>query len=312
MTHKYSHVSIGNLNLDVVLYIDRYPVPGENIIALDLDIRPGGSATNYAVAIAQYGHRAYLVASVSLNPLMDSPLDFIKSRGVELSMIKRVEEEPGIVVILVDKEGERTIFSYPGANACLQPQDIPYEKIREMHVLHMASITGDRALEIAKRARRYDLLITYDPGGRATTIPDNIELLEYLDVLLINKKELKKIMPSDNLNSLFKHGLHTLVVKLGEKGAIAYSSSGICIHGYTTPIKKPVDSTGAGDAFDAFFNAKFIESKDIAQALRYGVAAGALKIGYRGSMLLLEPSLFNQQLDKTIVEKRLDCVDLLS
>ncbi|MEM1772269.1 MAG: PfkB family carbohydrate kinase [Desulfurococcaceae archaeon] len=305
MENKYTHISIGNINIDIAVYIENFPSPGEGVLATDLDIRPGGAASNYAVAVAQYGHRVYLIASASSNEFAKIAISELRNKGVLVNRVKIVDSPPGIVVILIQRGGERTMVKYPGANVELNANDVPLELIRESHIVHMASINPKLVFEISKKVKGSGALVTYDPGSYINLV--DAELIENIDILFLNEKEfqeLKKMMKAD---ALFKRGLSILVVKRGEKGAVAILPNKTCIHGKTQPIKKPVDATGAGDAFDAFFNAKFVESKDPSLALKYGVAAGALKVGYKGSFLPFDARLFSLQLEKVLVEKGGEC-----
>jgi len=69
------HVSVGNFNVDVVLYVGKMPGRDESVNAVEAHIGPGGAATNYAIAAARYGHRAALVAAVSRSPLAAAYLE---------------------------------------------------------------------------------------------------------------------------------------------------------------------------------------------------------------------------------------------
>lgn len=305
----YVHLSVGNFNIDIAIYLDRIPEQGETLLASDLNIRPGGAATNYAVVVSQYGHRAYLLSSVSIEELVRSNLNYVKEKGVFLDYIKYVDQPPGIVIILVQPGGERSMIKYLGANKELTAEDIPHKLLDEAHVVHMASIPLELAEGISKKCRPRSLVVTYDPGVYAVELLNkNLELLKYVDVLFLNEREFSIVARKTKSEVLFKYGLSMLVVKMGQRGAVVSLPSGLCYQASTQPIKKPLDTTGAGDAFDALFNAKYIESKDPALALAYGVAAGALKVGYKGSFLPLDLKLFKMQLEKTIVEKKAECL----
>ncbi|MEM1611809.1 MAG: PfkB family carbohydrate kinase [Desulfurococcaceae archaeon] len=305
---NYTHVAVGNLNVDIAIYVDRVPAPGEVLTALGVDMRPGGAATNYAVAVAQYGHKVYLVASTSNSEYVKTTLTTLKELGVNVDKIKLVDEFPGLVVIIVQAGGERTMIKYPGANRELSADDVSHDLLENAHLVHMASISPDLAADIGKKCTRRAVLVTYDPGIYADALRNAIPtLIENIDVLFLNERELMHIAKHAKVDVLFKHGLSTLVVKMGQRGATVLLPSGTCYHGVAQPIKRPVDSTGAGDAFNAFFNAKYLESKNLSLALAYGVAAGALKVGFRGSFLRLDHKLFKLQLKKVVVEKPAEC-----
>jgi len=305
---KYIHVAIGNLNIDIAVYLERLPTAGEALEASHIDVRPGGAATNYAVAVAQYGHVAYLLASVSNNRYIKAILEDLAKLGVNVSRVKVVDEPPGVVVVLVQPGGERSMVKYPGANRELTPSDVPRELLLDAHVVHIASITPKFVCEIAKMCARENIFTTYDPGLYVAALAEDLaSVVGNLDVLFVNEREFKLLSKKASASALFKYGLSMLVVKMGQRGAIALLPSGVCYYGSAQPIKKPVDTTGAGDSFNAFFNAKYVESKDPALALTYGIAAGALKAGSRGSFLRLDHKLFDAQLKKVVVEKAIEC-----
>lgn len=304
----YTHVAVGNLNVDIAVYVDRVPAPGEVLTALDVDMRPGGAATNYAVAVAQYGHKVHLVASASNSEYVKIMLATLRELGVDVDKVKVVEEPPGLVVIVVQAGGERTMIKYPGANRELSADDVPRDLLENAHLVHAASISPEIVIDISRKCAQEGVLITYDPGVYAEALKNTVTtLVENVDVLFLNEKELAHLTKHIKVSTLFKHGLSTLVVKMGQRGATVLLPSNVCYHGVAQPVKKPVDSTGAGDAFNAFFNAKYLESKNLSLALAYGVAAGALKVGFRGSFLRLDHKLFKLQLEKVVVEELFEC-----
>lgn len=304
---NYTHIAVGNFNVDIAVYVDRVPAPGEVLTALYADVRPGGAATNYAATVAQYGHKVHLIASTSSSEYVKTMLATLRELGVDVDKVKVVEEPPGLVVVVVQTGGERTMIKYPGANRELSADDVPRDLLENAHLVHMASISPEIVIDVSKKCAREGVLITYDPGVYTETLKNVVTtLVENIDVLFLNENELAYLTKHIKVNTLFKYGLSTLVVKMGQRGAMVLLPTGACHHGVAQPIKKPVDSTGAGDAFNAFFNAKYLESKDLSLALAYGVAAGALKVGFRGSFLRLDRKLFKLQLEKVVV-KPVEC-----
>ena len=305
---KYTHVAVGNLNIDIAIYIDRIPYPGEAVFASNIDIRPGGAASNYAVAASYYGHKVYLIASVSNHPVSEAMLNITRDHGVVIDKVKIVDDSPGLVVIVVQKDAERTMIKYPGANTKLTAEDLPLDIIKNVHLVHMASINPSLAIEMSRRIKEEPVMITYDPGIYINELSENLpSILKYIDILFLNEKEYRSLTEKIETKNLFKYGLSLLVVKMGSRGAVVKSPSEICYHAVAQPIRKPIDTTGAGDAFNAFFNAKYLESKDCGLALKYGVAAGALKVGCRGSFLCWDQKLYMIQLEKTSIEKKAEC-----
>ncbi len=296
------HVAIGNLNIDITFYVDKLPGPDEAIVSSDANIGVGGAASNYAVAIAYYGHRSYLVATTSSYGFIDSVLEELLRLGVNIKYIKRVEGAPGIVSIIVNKKGERVMVKHRGVNSLLSPNDVPREILKIASIAHIASIEPSVALEIARRASSLGVMVSYDPGSGVYEDPETVlRVLEYTNILFLNRREALQLA-GPNPTKLLDRGPEIIVIKKGPGGAYVIQPGNIVYHGISRPIRPPVDTTGAGDAFAAFFNATYLDSHEIGRALQYALAAGALKVTCRGSRLCLDRHLFNKQLMETMVE----------
>ncbi len=300
---KPIHVSVGNLNIDITMYVPRIPGSDESVIADDIVIGPGGSASNYSIAVTYYGHQAYLIASTSTNPLVDTVLEKLNNIGVVTKFVKRVEEDPGIVSVIVIPGGEKIMVKYRGANELLSPNDVPRQLLELATIIHMASIPPSIAMEIAMRASGLGILISYDPGAYALYAKSKVlSMLNYINILFVNRVE-AKTLTGGKVENLLKYGTDLIVIKKGPAGAYVLQHGGTVYHGVSKPIRNPVDSTGAGDAFDAFFNSAYIDYRDPGKALSYALAAGALKVMCRGSILCWDKQLFSKQLSETLVEE---------
>ncbi len=296
------HVAIGNLNIDISLYVDHVPSRDESIVSSDAHVGAGGAASNYAVAVRYYGHQVYLIATTSSHPFVDYILDELASIGVNVSYVKRVEGIPGIVSIIVERDsGERIMVKHRGVNSLLSPNDIPRSALKEASIAHIASVEPSVALEIARRAHSLGVLVSYDPGSGAFEKKDRVlETIKYSNIVFLNRVEAKTL--ASNPWKLLNIGPDLVVVKKGSAGAYVLHPSGRVYHGLSKPIRRVVDTTGAGDAFAAFFNSCYLDSHDVLKALQYGLAAATLKTGCRGSRLCFELELFNKQLNETMVE----------
>jgi ribokinase len=263
------------------------------------------------VTVSQYGHRALLVARASTHELTRLVLEEVKQYGVETEYVKLVEGPPGVVLVIVDKSGERTMIKHPGVNEDLSPGDIDSCVLKDTHVFHVASVKPSVAFSLLELASREGVVTTLDPGGYVEEWSTErlLQALRHVHTLFLNEQNLCTHFKALDASKMFKHGLSILVVKRGSKGAVVLTQ-GACYSGYAEPIKRPVDTTGAGDAFDALFNAKYIESKDPGYSLVYGLAAGSLKTGFRGSFMHWNSKLFKLQLEKVVVE-RVDCSEVV-
>lgn len=302
MGKKYLHISVGNLNMDITLHIPRLPGFDESIFANELLICPGGAASNYASAVACYGHRVSLVASTSTNPVIDIILEELVKRDIDTKYVKRINGKPGLVIVLVTSNGEKIMLKYRGVNELLSPNDVPRELLDEANIVHLASIPPNIAEEIANRASRLGILVSYDPGIYVSSKKERLlKMLNLVDILFLNRVEAKKLVGTD-IESLLKYGLSIVVIKKGAGGAYVVQHSSFYYYGRSKPLEKPINTTGAGDAFDAFFNASYLDYKDLGKALLYGLAAGTLQTMCRTSMFCCDQELFRRQLLSTTVE----------
>ncbi len=302
MGRGYLHVSVGNLNIDLTLYIPRLPVFDESVIVNDMLLSPGGSASNYASAVACYGHRATLIAAASTNPMVDNILEELRRRGVDTRFVKRVDGDPGLVIVVVTSNGEKIMLKYRGVNELLSPNDVPRELLDQANIVHLASIPPNIAEEIAGRASRLGIIVSYDPGVYAVSEKERvIKMLDKIDILFLNRVEAKELAGA-NMESLLKYGLSLLVIKKGAGGAFVVQHGSFYYRGRSKPIGKPINTTGAGDAFDAFFNAAYLDYKDPGKALSYGLAAGTLQTMCKTSIICCDMELFKKQLLMTTVE----------
>ncbi len=282
------HVAVGNLNLDISISLDSYPMEDSHVFARDSWIGIGGAATNYSVATARLGHTPYLVARAGGDALKLGLLDRLASDGVRVDYIDVAPRESmgTVVVLLVPPNGTRTMITIRGANEHLTPSHVP--RIGNAQVYHLASVKPSLVAALCSEnwwARR-DFIATYDPGGETYRYPRWMaEVLSCVDVLMVNERELMAVMRAArarNERQLLDYGLKILVVKRGEGGAMAHTPDSTLV-AYPTRSSKLVDVTGAGDAFDAAFNVWLVEGRSLKVAVRAAVAAGALKVSRKGS-----------------------------
>jgi sugar/nucleoside kinase (ribokinase family) len=149
--------------------------------------------------------------------------------------------------------------------------------------VHFASINP--SLVVGAGARLGSRSSSYDPGGEAYRDPAGVrEALAYVNRIFVNEKELEALVgASDPLEArkLLEGRAEIVVVKRGPRGAIAVTGDEVVE--VKAPEVEKVDVTGTGDAFNAAFNIYYQRTKDLGEALKHAVAAGALKATIRGS-----------------------------
>jgi ribokinase len=274
------HLSVGNVNVDISLILDGYPVAGVNAVARDLWFGVGGAAVNYASCIVRLGGRASVVSLVSPHAVKLGVLEWLSKLGVDSSYVRVVDGEPGVAVILmVPGESLRTIVSYRGVSRMLNPDMIPDAGD---HV-HFASVNP--RLVVGASARLGSRSSSYDPGGEAYRDPARVrEAIAYVNRIFVNERELEVLVGAGDppeARRLLEGRAEIVVVKRGPRGATVVTRDEVVE--VKAPEVEKVDVTGTGDAFNAAFNIYYQRTGDLGEALKHAVAAGALKATIRGS-----------------------------
>ena len=277
--------SIGNANVDVLLYLDELPPRGGQVEARGAERRAGGAAANFAVAAAKLGLKASFIGCVGLDEDGDWLLSKLASHGVDTSLVKRVRERTGFVVVLVEAGGERTMVAYRGANAALYEAGLEDLDYSMFDWVHASSIRPDAAAGAFKAAKRAGATTSYDPGGAVAMMGFGrlLQALEHTDVLFLNEREAQLLESSGGGPELeaVRRLVPTVVVKMGAEGAMAYRGG----EAASAPAFRVevVDTTGAGDAFDAAFCYALARGLGLRESLVFANACAALKITRRGA-----------------------------
>ena len=190
----------------------------------------------------------------------------------------------GVVVILVDANGERTMFPDNGANADLEVNDLP-----PLNDIDGAYLSGyalldfrsrDAVLAMVKKIKAAGIPIFFDPTTTgAMKIVSREEVLSWvalMDGILLNAEEAPYLGDSTDIESAeesLKNYTPLVVIKLGSRGAMAlFNDQSARVAAVTTNV---VDTTGAGDSFAAGFIPMWLETRELEQALSAGTALAA-------------------------------------
>jgi len=291
---KIDVLAAGNINTDISFFLDEMPGPDCETEALEYSIFQGGSAANFAVAAAKLGLNAGIVGCLGGDAFGDYALASLRGAGIDTSCVKVFEEErTGTVCILVDSNGRRMI-AYRGANRNLasvlslalpsSPTQDPKKPVedsagakRDPDIIQLCNVKPEIISAVKGRAS----LLSVDPGSGARLL--RTEDLKGIDLLMLNEAECRSITGLGYMDGseMLNRFVGTVVVKLGAKGAFL-SERGLkkMQPAFGTNV---VDTTGAGDAFDAGFIAAVSCRKGPEEALVWGAGAAALKIQVRGA-----------------------------
>ncbi len=255
-------VTLGDINLDIIARLARYPAPGGDGLAEEAAVCGGGSAANAALALARFGVATRLVACVGRDALAEQVLAELGEAGVDLGAIQRdATETTGTMFIAVTPDGQRTMFGIRGANVRLNPDRLDESLFAGARLLHLSGYAlleepqrtaARRALALARRA---GCPVSLDPGTAVARQQRKliVELLPEVALFLPNAIEAQELTGEQDAQRaaarLLEHGVGVVGLKLGPRGCVV----GTAGEAFSLPpfAIDAQDSTGAGDAFDA-------------------------------------------------------------
>jgi sugar/nucleoside kinase (ribokinase family) len=258
-------VVVGDINVDIVVAIDRYPEPGGHGLAQNMALTSGGSAANTAASLGRLGFQVAMIGRVGDDPLAERALEALYEASVDTSSVVRDRAATtGLFLVAVSADGERTMFGGRGANAGLVPSDIDDAVIASAQWLHLSgypllSPSGTAALfQSAAVARRAGIPVSFDPGigPAAGDWRDAVlRLGAVADVLLPNEVEAWALTGEADavaaMQKLCSHPGQVIALKRGDRGCVVAAGP----DSWEVPAfpVRASDTTGAGDAFNAGF-----------------------------------------------------------
>ncbi|HEX3103337.1 MAG TPA: ribokinase [Terriglobales bacterium] len=255
-------VVVGSINLDLVASTDRIPQVGETVIGRSFTTFFGGKGANQAVAVARLGYPVSMVGNVGNDAFGTQLLSGLAEAGVNTEYVGTVEGSSGTALITIGRNGENSIVVVPGANAQLTPKSLeraaPLLK-QAGFILAQLEIPLDTVEYLAEFAERHEIPFMLDPAP-ARALPAS--LLNRVSWLTPNETETRELLRTNLEDSeqsanaaadqLLSRGVKNIVLKLGSRGCLVAkaSRSKDLIPAFTV---KAVDTTAAGDAFNAGF-----------------------------------------------------------
>lgn len=284
-------VVIGSCNTDMVINMERLPLPGETLLGGKFFMNPGGKGANQAVAAARLGGKVLFIAKVGNDPFGVRAVDQYKAEGINTKHVLVDKEHPsGVALILVDAHGENSIAVASGANAHLMPQDIDNARgaIEDGDILLMQLETPLETVEhAALLANQLGKKVILNPAP-AHPLPES--LLRNLYMLIANETEAEfisgtKISDMDSVaraaDIICGKGVENVVITLGSKGAFVKERG--AYHQVQGLKVKAVDATAAGDTFCGALCVALAEGRSITEAVEFANRAAAITVTRMGA-----------------------------
>lgn len=281
-------VVVGSFNADLVSYLKRMPRPGETVHGDTFVTGAGGKGSNQAVAAARLGAEVTLIGRVGSDVFANLAYELWQAEGVNSDYVVQDQDHAtGVAPIFVDSQGENMIVVVLGANLNLQQSDIETAKDRIADadaLVAQLEINHDMVVYALKVAKELGITTILNPAPAAAL---SSEILQLADYLTPNETELETLSgrasedAAVSARSLLARDGQTAVVTLGAQGAqIVSQNQSVCMAAFEVDV---VDTTGAGDAFNAGLAVALAEGRDLRAAVRFANAAAALSAAKPGA-----------------------------
>jgi ribokinase len=282
---------VGSYATGLTMKVERLPSRGETLLGTGYRVDFGGKGSNQAVGCARLGAKVSFIAKIGKDSFGEMALGLYREEGIDLSHVRQITEAPtGVGFIVVEEgSGNNCIVLDPGANELLKADDVAAHAgafDSAVVVLTQLEIPVDAAGAAMEHGRARGAITILNP---APVRPLPVSVLQMVDVLTPNESEAKvltgrspdaTIDPEAVARELIRNGVKQVVMTLGEKGALIVTAASVTRVPAITMTA--VDTTGAGDAFNAGLATALASGASLEEAVRLAVVTGGLAVTREG------------------------------
>lgn len=290
-TGRGAIISLGRIYCDFVFTgLADLPRLGREVFAQDMTLALGGGAFITAAHVAARGRKSALLARYGTDPLSLSLEHQLQLPGLDLRFLDRHRLAGPQVTAVIVSGGERAFLSRRagGAEPATLGAALDWSEAAHLHIAEFATLAEIPGLVARAKAKR--LTVSLDPSWDETLIhaPDFLERCAGVDIFLPNAEEAEALTGLDDPNRaialLAKH-FPMVALKRGAGGALL-SAAGI-VHAKTAPKVEVLDTTGAGDAFNAGLLDAWLDGRSAEHCLGQAIAAGSQSVQALGGTTAL-------------------------
>ncbi|HEY9066792.1 MAG TPA: carbohydrate kinase family protein [Burkholderiaceae bacterium] len=278
---------IGNPCADVVIRCERLPAWDDKCAGTALGTHAGGTEANVACAASRLGWRSAVLGEVGDDAHASFLIDaFVADQVSTRWLTQRAQCASASTMLMVSPEGERAIVWVPMPPAAWPPAEIEEALALSRWVYTMPYDLGKLAT-LHAAARRHGTQLAIDVEREAAREPGLLaQFLQYCDIAFMNQSGYATAFGAEpdeaGLRALRAQGdAHTIVVTLGSRGAIAIDANEVAA--VPASVVDVVDTTGAGDTFNAAFLVAHARSSSLRSTLRFACDAAGHTVGRVGA-----------------------------
>ncbi|MDQ6422307.1 carbohydrate kinase family protein [Paenibacillus sp. LHD-117] len=286
----YDSIVIGDANIDLVVAgCNEIPAPGQEVFVRQMTLHVGGGAALFSLALAKLGMKVAFNGIVGEDGFGQFVRDQFSRYGIDTRYIRTSRKNNTGISIAINPEKDRSFISYAGTNSelCLKQLDMDSVALgRHVHLTgYRGSHNHQEYVDVARKLKALGLTTSLDVGWDDTGEWHRgiFELMKDVDVFFMNEMEAMhytgKPTIRECVGELSRHSRH-FVLKLGPEGAVAtVEGKTMYRSGFQVPV---IDTTGAGDSFNAGYIYGFLNGKKTEQCLLYANACGAMSVSQFG------------------------------
>ncbi|WLR47374.1 ribokinase [Halobacillus litoralis] len=276
---------IGSSSMDLVVTSQRRPGAGETVLGESFETVPGGKGANQAVAAARLGADVYMIGRVGEDAYGEAILNNFKSNGVQTDYVEPVTHERSGTAHIILAEGDNSIVVVKGANDHVTPAYVKDKRdfIETCDlVMIQQEVPEETVIETAELCQELGVPLLLNPAP-AREIPDTV--VEQVSYLTPNEHEAALLFHGEEPVKALKKHPNKLFITEGAAGVRYFDGKEEVL--VPSFLVKPIDTTGAGDTFNAAFGTAIAEGMDLKESLRFANRAASLSVtgfGAQGGM----------------------------
>ncbi len=295
MTKRWDVITAGEIYVDHIFTgFATWPDPGAEVFAPSYARELGGGAAITACGLGRLGRKVATLGAIGTEE-STWIASVLNAHQVDAGALRQVAGHSGTTVS-ISTRGDRSFFSYAGPNRPLpewwQDDEVREFLVQASHVHFALALPRWLAQRLLPALRAAETVVSLDPGWQPEWSKDaaNLATCREVDFFLPNEKEAAEICgfephretPEELAAALLGRGFRNTIIKLGSKGAI--TNVGGVVRSVAGPSVEVVDTTGAGDAFDAGVIDAILERTTVEAMLWRGCQVGAFSVGSEGAL----------------------------
>ena len=276
---------IGLSGESIFLKVDHFHKLGETLHAKTLNTECGGKGYNQAVALKKFGSRVSYLSAIGKDVYGDKCEAFLDSQGIKSFMIRK-DIPTALATILTNECGDNEVTVFTGATNLLDEEDVlkvESEIASSDYLLLQLEVPLKANLKAVEIAKKNNVKIVINPAPAQNY---TLELLQSVDIITPNEEEAKTIFKVNNLleinNKMADMKIKEVVVTCGSEGALHFKNGKI--NKSPTLKVKAIDTTGAGDTFNAMLVYKLSNGCDTEESIKWANVAASLSATKKGVM----------------------------